>query len=347
MPVRDSALCCIGLGIAAVMAATPAFGQTPGVVTAHLVSISRHLKAYARVEPISTLPLNVAEAGVLSGLAVVPGTHVRAGQRLAVLHGPGIESLLLQDEANLRSTRTQLNAAEKSLAIQREQMRAHLSTREMVHQAESAVAQAQAALDNAQSRLDAVRKMASIVAPMDGIVTALNSANGELVSTGQSVVTLQPAGGLWLRASYYGGELTEIHSGMSGTFHPSDGSAVIPVRVRSISGVIGAGGGESIMMTPLHSQTQWINGEFGTVTLSAPVVKAVAVPTRALILNQGKWWVMVHTHRGDRPQEVVPGPVRGWNTYVLRGIAPGAQVVVKNAYLLFHASITEHYQIPD
>ena len=72
-----------------------------------------------------------------------------------------------------------------------------------------------------------------------------------------------------------------------------------------------------------------------------------AVPTRALILDQGKWWVMVHTATGDHPQEVIPGPTRGWQTFIAHGLEPGTEVVVDNAYLEFHRSISQRYQPPD
>jgi RND family efflux transporter MFP subunit len=346
-PTLCMSILCASLGAALNVAPLAANAQTSGTVRAQLILITPQIRAYAQVQPISLLPLNAAETGVLSGLSVVPGMQVHAGEKLASLQGPGIRSQILQDEANARSARVQLSAAEKTLAVQRQQIRTHLSTRETLHQAESAAAQAQAKLDNAQSRLDAVRQLAAIIAPVDSVVAALNSANGELVSAGQTVVTLQPSQALWLRGSYYGGNLNQIRTGMSGVFRPSDGGAPIPIRVRAMAGVINPGGGESILMTPRHSPVRWINGESGTVSLHLPPVKAVVVPTRALILNQGRWWVMVRTSRGDHPQAVVPGPVQGWNTSIMQGLAPGAEVIVKNAYLLFHAKIAEHFQIPD
>ena len=71
------------------------------------------------------------------------------------------------------------------------------------------------------------------------------------------------------------------------------------------------------------------------------------IPTRALILDRGEWWVLLHTDRGNHPQAVVPGPARGWRTFIKRGLQPGAQVVVENAYLEFHSGISRHYQPPD
>jgi len=43
----------------------------------------------------------------------------------------------------------------------------------------------------------------------------------------------------------------------------------------------------------------------------------------------------------------VPGPARGWQTFIERGLEPGAQVVVENAYLEFHRGISKNYQPPD
>jgi RND family efflux transporter MFP subunit len=317
------------------------------VVTVQLQTVTPHLDAYALVEPTSVSPINAAQSGIVTGLRVLPGAHVRAGQELARLEGPSTKAALLQSEADVRSALAQLSTAQKSLAIQTEQLASHLSTREAVHQAESTAVQAQTAFDNAQVRLESLRQMTTVSAPADAIVLALNSADGELVGAGQPILTLQPGNSLWLKAAYYSSDFRAIRIGMTGRFSPSDGSASIPIKVCAVFGTLGTGGGESIAMIPLNAKAQWLNGESGIVSLDSPQRSLVAIPTRALILDHGEWWVMVHTAQGDHPQAVVPGSAEGWNTFIERGLAPGTKVVVNNAYLLFHSSISEHYQIPD
>ena len=327
----------------------PAAGQASdaGYVTVQLHSVTSHLDAYAQVEPITVLPVSAAEAGVVAGLKVLPGMHVRAGQELAHLNGPAIRALLLQGEADVRSAQSQLDTSQKSLAIQRQQLPSHLTTRQAVHQAESAEAQAQTGLDNAQSRLQSLRQMMTLSAPADAIVLTLNSADGELVSAGQPVLTLQAANRLWLKANYYGSDMAAVRVGMTGSFSPVDRSGSIPVKVCAVFGSLTPGGGESIALVPAISEDQWLNGEFGNVTLDSRQSRMVAVPTRALILDRGKWWVMVHTTKGDRPQAVEPGPTQGWQTFIEHGLEPGTEVVVENAYLLFHRAISQSYQPPD
>ncbi|HCT59854.1 MULTISPECIES: efflux RND transporter periplasmic adaptor subunit [Acidobacterium] len=327
--------------------ALPIHAQSTGTITAQRVSSTPHLRAYAQVVPISTLPLNAAETGTLAGLTITPGTHVHTGQVLATLRGPEIDSLLLELQASLRSAKAQLRNAEKALSIQREQLRAHLSTRQSLHQAMSAEASAQAALETIQSRLHATRQMAQITAPSDALVLSLQAASGERVSAGQPIVTLQPSSALWLRASFYGGNTAQIHPGMTGLFTPASGGKPIAVRVRAISGVTNPSGSEYVMMTAANASSPWQNGQYGTVTLNLPAAQVIAVPTRALILSQGSWWVMVHTAQGDQPRKVIPGSARGWTTSILSGLKPGEQVVVQNAYLLFQSKTAGQYQIPD
>lgn len=308
---------------------------------------SSPLVAYAHVAPVSLVPVSAAETGVITGLSVRPGTRVRTGQVLARLSGPAIDSLVVQSQAQVRGAQSQLDASEKSLAIAREQLPSHLATRQQVQQAESALAQARSALVNAQSRLSTVRELMTVRSPSDGIVLQLNSADGALVSAGQPILAIEPAKGLWLLADYYGADLRAIRVGMAGQFAPADGGAPLKVKVVSIPGTLAAGGAESIALEAVGANAAWINGESGAVTLELPARQMIAVPTRALVLNQGKWWVMVHTAAGNRAQEVVLGPTKGWDTLIVRGLAPGAKVVVNDAYLLFHASIAEQYQIPD
>ena len=328
----------------------PALAQPrdAGYVTAELATVTQSMEAYGQVQPIAVLPVSAAQAGVVAGLNVLPGMHVHAGQKLAHLNGPEITALLLQSQADVRSAQAQLNASQKSLVIQHQQLTAHLSTRQAVHQAKSAVAQAQTRLDNAESHLEAVRQMMTLAAPASATVLAVNAVDGELVSAGQPILTLQTANRLWLKATYYGADLTGIRVGMAGVFTPSDESSEpIRVRVSAVFGMLAPGGGESIALVPTTQKSRWVNGEFGTVTLQSPQRRLVAVPTRALILDQGKWWVLVHPPQGDRPQAVSPGPARGWQTFLERGLNPGVEVVVDNAYLLFHHGISQNYQPPD
>lgn len=320
------ALFCLALPAKQTVAATA------GTVKAELHLFTHEYRAYARVAPRTLVVIKAATTGVITELRVLPGEQVHAGELLAKLTGPDYRT-------NLAAAVSRRDAAQSNLAVTQKNYPEFSSAQD--------VSNAKAAFDEAESALKRLKATGRLVAPAEGIVLGLNTADGERVSAGQSLITLQPSRSLWLRAQYYGVNVAAIRIGMIGEFSPADGSPPIAVKVATVYGSLSPDGGESVgLLTVSHAPT-WINGEFGTVVLKGPPHKLVAVPTRALILDAGRWWLLVHTAHGDRHQAVVPGPARGWMTFIEHGIEPGADVVVANAYLKFHRDISQAYAPPN
>lgn len=343
----ETALILAAVAIAGVVFGPCSSWGATNVVAVRTAMVAKQFEAYAQVEPITTLPIRTVQAGIVAKLEIIPGAAVQAGQKLAELGGPKIQALLTQREAVVSSARATLVSAQKSLAIKRRQVSSRLATQQMALQAESAVAQAQAAFDTAQSQLQALRRIITVTAPADGTALAVNATDGQRVGVGETLLTLQVASKLWLKARYYGADVAAIHVGMAGQFAPASGGDSIPVKVVTVFGALTPDGGESVGLLSTAPTPGWLNGEFGAVTLKGPVRRLVVVPTRALILDQGRWWVLVHTDQGDRRRAVTPGTTRGWQTYIKSGLKAGDQVVVENAYLEFHRSISKTYQPPD
>ena len=317
------------------------------VVAARSQPVAAQYKAFAQVEPIAVLPVRAQQAGMVTGMHILAGESLKADQNIGVLGGPEIQALLVQDNADFASALARLDAAKKSLAFQRRQRKLQLTTKLAVFQAESTLAQARSALETAQAKLRALRQTIVLRAPVDGQVLAVEAANGERMAVGQPIITMQPAHRLWLKAMYYGADASMVQAGMTGRFIPADGSKSIPVKVSTVFGMLAPDGGEGVGLVAKQAKPAWRNGEFGKLTLNGPERPMVAVPTRALILDQGKWWVLVRTATGDHPQEVIPGSTRGWQTFIEAGLAPGTEIVVDNPYLEFHRSISQRYQPPD
>lgn len=301
-------------------------------------SVAQTFRAYGEVKPIAVTQMRAVEAGVVQRLAL-PGERVKGGQVLAVLGGPQAQSLLAQRRGALR-------AASIQLAADRHKLTAQLVTRQTL-------AADQAAYATARGRLQVAVQTLTLRAPAPGQVLAVHAADGEQVAAGQLILTLETRRP-WLSATYYGARALSLHPGMTGRFQPVWGGS-IPVRVRTVSHALGPGGGEQVRLLP-GPQTRheaaavrafWRSGQWGTVTLAGAARPLIAVPTRALILDRARWWVLVRTPHGDRRQQVVPGPTHGWVTYVARGLKPGEQVVVENAFLEFHRGISQRYTPPN
>lgn len=326
-----------------------------GTVTVREQAAVAEYSAYAEVRPIAVVPVRALQAGTVTAMRVGPGAAVRPGEPLAILSGPEIQSALISRQGAVRSAATRLTAATRALEAERRQLAGQLSTRQSVAAARSAVAAATAALQSARAQLEVARQSSILRAPSAGTVIAVSAGSGQRVMAGQAVLTLQPSGSLWLEATYYGQDAAVIRVGMQGRFEPVAGSAAVSVRVASVVGALAADGGEKVGLLATGAGTgaaateaaPWLNGEWGNVTVSGPMRRMAAVPTAALIVDQAKWWVVVRTPSGDRRQAVVPGQAHGWMTYIEKGLEPGEQVVVQNAYLAFHRDIARRYTPPD
>ena len=348
-PLRSWRWMAAALLLAGGMPAALATAPAVDLVTVQTGTVVSRLRAYGEVEPIAIVQVRAVEAGTLGGLRVVPGSQVVAGAVLARIGGPRMASLLTAREQALRAARAGEQAAADALRIARRQFAAELATRQAVDVAGSRLAAAQAAVQTARARLREARQLQIVRAPKAGSVISVQAANGEQIAAGDSLLTLQPARRLWVRAGYYGADAALLHVGMVGRFRPAAGGAAVAVEVVAVSPALAADGALRVSLRPAVGAPPawWRNGQWGTVTLDGPSRRMVAVPTQALILDRGRWWVLVHTPAGNRPQPVVPGPTRGWRTWIAAGLRSGQQVVAHDAFLEFHRGIARSYTPPD
>ncbi len=349
-PARGARVAC-ALGAALVLAglSVPADAAGGPYVTVHEQSVSRSLAAYGQVEPIAIVRLRAVEAGTVGGMHIVAGSELRAGEVVARMTGPRVRALLVAREQQVQAARARESAARHVLAIERRQFDAQLATQQALDAARAQLAAARAAARTAQAALHEARSLRTVRAPVAASVLSVQAANGEQLVSGQAIATLQPAGGLWVRAQVYGADATRLRVGMTGRFRPVGGGAAVAVEVAAISPALGADGGTRIGLVPTAPKppSWWANGQWGSLVLDGPTRRMVLVPTRALILDRGHWWVLVHTAAGDQPRRVVPGPAQGWWTAIASGLSAGQQVVATDAFLDYHRGIASHYTPPD
>ena len=100
---------------------------------------------------------------------------------------------------------------------------------------------------------------------------AVNAADGERVSTGETILTLQPADKLWLKAAYYGADAAAIQTGMTRTIFSRRRRRARSVKVCTVFGALTPDGGESVGLLATTPSPSWLNGESGSVTLNGPV----------------------------------------------------------------------------
>jgi RND family efflux transporter MFP subunit len=211
---------CSGTSSSRVQADSPSV--TVGVTKVVKKSLGRQITLSSELVPFQEIDVYAKESGYVKQLLVDYGTHVKAGQVMAVLEIPELEAQLQEDQAEIKNAANQVNRANHELARYQAQYKAlHLeytrlngvfeSQPGIVAQqevddaqgkdlaAQSQVDAGQAALEAAQSQLAASKAKLShdqtlydyskITAPFSGIVTERYANLGTLVQAGTSSST--------------------------------------------------------------------------------------------------------------------------------------------------------------
>ncbi|MDE8347009.1 MAG: HlyD family efflux transporter periplasmic adaptor subunit [Acidocella sp.] len=334
----------VALGVSLVLSqanAALAAASARDWVAATAATVTPVISAYADVQTSRLVGIAPAVPGVLAGLDVMPGDVVTAGQVLAEISGPQVAASLVQAQAGLHAAAASDHAAVMALAAEQQKYRVRLSTRQNVVQAQSALVAAESVMATAKARLAAVRQAMVLRSPAAGIVQDVTAANGDVLAVGAMVARVQPQNGAWVRAVFYG-DMAE--TGARGVFTPEGGGAPVAVTWRGALGSARADGGVPVALSASVPLTP---GAHGMVTINLPAQTATMVPSAALILDKGKWWVMRHDAKGDHAVAVIPGDAQGYDTIIKSGLAPGDDVVVVDAYLLYNRGIAALYQPPD
>jgi RND family efflux transporter MFP subunit len=208
-------IACSGGGNEHVQASAPTV--TVGVTKVVRKSLGRDISLSSELVPFQEIDVYAKESGYVKTLLVDYGTHVKAGQVMAILEIPELEAQLQEDQAEIKNATNQISRAQHELYRYQAQYNAlHLqytrlngvfqSQPGIVAQQEvddaqgrdlaasSQVDAGQAALEASQSQLSVAKAKlahdqslfdyARITAPFSGIVTERYANLGTLVQAG-------------------------------------------------------------------------------------------------------------------------------------------------------------------
>ncbi|HZU27014.1 MAG TPA: efflux RND transporter periplasmic adaptor subunit [Bryobacteraceae bacterium] len=208
---------------ASVQPAGPA--ATVGVTKVTTRPLSQNLTISSELVPFQQIDVYAKEAGYVKKLLVDYGTHVKAGQLMAVLEIPELEAQLQQDEAEIRAQTDQVKRASDEVGrVKAQHEVAHLQYQRiagvaksqpgLVAQqevddwqgkdlaAESQLEAARGALAATESQLEASKaklvhdqalySYSRITAPFDGVVTQRYANLGALMQAGTNSTQATP-----------------------------------------------------------------------------------------------------------------------------------------------------------
>lgn len=339
-----SLLLILGL-VAQPIAGIAADGTTVGSVVVARTTDTPTQTGYGDIRPVAYVALTAQQTGRITALSVLPGQFIKKDTVIGHLSGTAIDARRAEYRARLQqATAAEANAA-RLLTIDQRTLSDQISTRQQLIRAEQALKYARTERKIAEATLNEFTRKIILRSPIDGTITSIQYANGSLVQPGTTIARLAPTHDLHLEARFFG---TPITPGMRGMFHPLGTHKPIAVQVTQVLPIDPRDGSQPALLRPIApTAADWHIGAAGQVVLSAPAQTEIQIPSRALILDQGQWWVLLHTVHGPQPQAVTIGHSQGDDTAVLSGLKAGDRVIVEQVYRLFHRNFAQRYQQPD
>lgn len=304
------------------------------------------VSAPARVQAAANAVLTAPAAGIVSGLRVLSGEEVRPGQSVARLSGPTVSGERARLAGEVTAAQVRVSTAMQSAAIERQKFDEQLSTRDALARTNGELEIARQQLVAAQTAARSYSGLVAIVSPEAGTVTAVTAADGQYVSAGQPLATVAPSRGLYVVTNLYGGDAALVTAGQKGTFVSEGAVTPVAVVVHRVTPSVTSPGQMDVWLSP-SPESRVVAGKVGSVSLTVSEDKRLAVPTSALVLDGGRWRVLLHDKAGNQRRSVIPGPANGGWTSIKQGLSPGERVVTQDAYLLFHQNFATHYQQAD
>ncbi len=251
----------IGLLTACALTGTPSPTPTPAVVAPPTATFSNGVVVSARIVPAQVGKLSFLLSGRVKEVLVRPGERVQAGQVLARLEAPALDSAVAQAEAALRAAQIEY---EYYLVPRRQPpvflkkpwkgpTAGPLEPPERKALAAAQLAAVQAALESA--RASAAR--ATLQAPFDGVVTEIAKTAGEVANAAQTVIVLASLDHLQIETTDLGErDVARIRPGQTAQVYVEALDKHFPARVVRIAPRAGRDGSDVVFQAILAFESQ-------------------------------------------------------------------------------------------
>jgi RND family efflux transporter MFP subunit len=295
-----------------------------------------------------------------SGEVPAPGRKVKQGEELAaILPTPSKNRVEL--DADLRTAKSELEAAEKELERVQELYKDKIVARRRLEQSERDAVVQRARFDAARAQLglldpgqptaqggaaQAVRF--SLRAPISGTLVAANLTPGALVEAGQNLLSIVDLDRVWIEARLFEIDIAKVRGFESAFFSAAalpEPFALAPpsARIINIGSVIDpATRSVPLILEVRNSQGRLRIGMQGDLSLpSGEKTRGLALPVGAIVDDKGVAVAFVQTEgESFERRELELGIKSQGYAEVKAGLKAGERVVTKGAYRVHLGSLS-------
>jgi len=281
--------------------------------------------------------LTARASGAVTRIFARLGDPVRAGQTIAVVESRDAASIA----ADRRSAAAKAELASKVLARERFLFDQKVSPRQDLEQAQAEAASARAEQQRAQAAAAAARISADgrsvlVTSPISGRITSATANLGSYVQSEAELFRVADPRRIQVEAALPAADAGRIAPGDRGLIEVV-GSAAVEAVVRSVTPGLNADTRSATVVLTVASGMQLTLGSLARVRLmprNSGSSGGIVVPDEAVQTVDGRDAVFVRTKDGFAARPVTVGARSAGRAEIIRGLQPGAQIAVKNAFLL-------------
>lgn len=281
---------------------------------------------FGRIESRFVVPARSRIGGTLTALEVSEGSSVTAGQAIARITDPKLESQLAAAEARIASARSQLENAETELKRNEELLAKGATTTQRVDAVRTTVEVARNGVTEAEAARQVTATLiedGAILAPADGRVLSVPVRLGAVVMPGESVATIT-GGGVFLRLAIPERHAAGLALGAKVAVEAGQGSIekVYPQIEQ----------GRVIVDVAVDGLSDSFIGQRVLVQVPVAARQVLAVPEAALEQRAGLDLLRLTSAEGEAEITVIPGALiegpDGPLREILTGLRAGDTVIV-------------------
>jgi multidrug efflux pump subunit AcrA (membrane-fusion protein) len=186
-------------------------------------------------------------------------------------------------------------------------------------------------------RTGKVEHAVTLTAPVSGVVIEKKVVQGQAIQAGDMLLSVADLSDVWINADVREMDASDVHVGSRATIElPSYPGRAFGGRVSFVYPTV-QGDARAVTARIVVANPEGLlkPGMYATVGLITPTVRALTVPSSALLHTGARTLAFVAMDDGSfMPHDVTIGRTAGELTEVLSGLEPGQRVVTSAQYLL-------------
>ena len=322
---------------------TPAKAKAAGVKVAEVVPTTFHHVIKTSGQILSAQGQESMVVAPMAGVVtfkrqLTEGMAIKKGESLLTLTASNLAEgdPIAKARVNYETARTAYERAERLVNEQ-------IISRKAYEEAYAAYESARIAYEGLSAHQTANGQQ--VAAPLGGYIKNLLVNEGDYVERGQPLASVTQDRKLYLRADVSEKHYPALRTLKSANFRPTSSTETFSLadlngRLLSFGKASGANGNYLPVTFEFDNQGQVMPGLYCEVWLiSSPIEGAIAVPTTALVEEQGSLFVFIQVdEEGYMKQLVTTGAHDGRQVQIVSGLHAGQRVVVEGAYQVKLAS---------